>query len=75
MDVRLFGGMEINLQNTNTFYTATEMIKVNENPDGSMTIDWDPNDPVESIMNDWTADDFIQALQEYLEQLKTDKLV
>jgi hypothetical protein len=51
------------------------MIEVTQEPDGSMTIDWDPNDPVESIMNDWTADDFIQALQEYLEQLKTDKLV
>jgi hypothetical protein len=50
-------------------------IKVNENTDGSFEIDWDPNDPVESIMNDWTAEDFIQALQEYLEQLKTDKLV
>jgi hypothetical protein len=67
--------MEINLQNTNTFYTVTKMIEVTQEPDGSMTIDWDPNDPVESIMNDWTADDFIQALQEYLEQLKTDKLV
>jgi hypothetical protein len=51
------------------------MIEVTQEPDGSMTIDWDSNDPVESIMNDWTADDFIQALQEYLEQLKTDKLV
>ena len=61
--------MEINLQNTNTFYTATKMIKVNENPDSSFDISWDENDPVESIMNDWTADDFIQALQEYLEKM------
>jgi hypothetical protein len=45
------------------------MIEVTQEPDGSMTIDWDPNDPVESIMNDWTADDFIQALQKCLEKM------
>ncbi len=50
-------------------------IKVRELKNNEFEIDWDPNDHVESIMNDWTADDFIQALQEYLEQLKTDKLV
>jgi hypothetical protein len=46
------------------------MIEVTQEPDGSMTIDWDPNDPVESIMNDWTAEDFIQALKDHLETLK-----
>jgi hypothetical protein len=51
------------------------MIEVTQEPDGSMTIDWDPNDPIEKILNDFTEEDFIQALQEYLEQLKTDKLV
>ena len=50
------------------------MIEVHQNDDGSMTIDWNPNDPVESIMNDWTAEDFTQALQEYLEQHKKNKL-
>jgi hypothetical protein len=46
------------------------MIEVTQEPDGSMTIDWDPNDPVESIMNDWTAEDFIQALKDHLETLQ-----
>jgi hypothetical protein len=46
------------------------MIEVTENLDGSMTIDWDPNDPVESIMNDWTAEDFIQTLTQYLNKLE-----
>jgi hypothetical protein len=45
-------------------------IKVNENPDGSMTIDWNPNDPVESIMNEWTEQDFIDAIKKSLEDLK-----
>jgi hypothetical protein len=49
-------------------------IKVTERGDGSFDIDWDPNDPVESIMNEWTEEDFIQALQEYLEQHKKNKL-
>jgi hypothetical protein len=46
-------------------------IEVNENLDGSMTIDWDPKDPVESIMNDWTEKDFIQVLEEFLENQKS----
>ena len=35
------------------------MINVTENGDGSFTIDWDENDPQESILNDWTKQDFI----------------
>ncbi len=46
------------------------MIEVHENEDGSFQIDWDPNDPVESIMNEWTEEDFIQALKEHLEQVE-----
>jgi hypothetical protein len=45
------------------------MIEVHENEDGSFQIDWDENDPVESIMNDWTEEDFIQALQKCLEKM------
>jgi hypothetical protein len=46
------------------------MIEVQQNDDGSLQIDWDPKDPVESIMNDWTAEDFIQALKDHLETVK-----
>ena len=35
------------------------MINVTENGDGSFTIEWDENDPQESILNDWTKQDFI----------------
>jgi hypothetical protein len=43
---------------------------VTERGDGSFDIDWDPNDPVESIMNEWTEEDFIQALKDHLETVK-----
>jgi predicted flavoprotein YhiN len=51
------------------------MIEVTQEPDGSMTIDWDPNDPVESIMNDWTEEDFIQAIKEHLEKEEKNKIM
>ena len=35
------------------------MINVEEHEDGSFTISWDENDPQESILNDWTKQDFI----------------
>lgn len=35
------------------------MINVEEHEDGSFTISWDENDPAESILNDWTKQDFI----------------
>jgi len=37
-------------------------MKVTEKQDGSFTIDWDPNDPVESVFNTWTEEDFIQCI-------------
>jgi hypothetical protein len=46
------------------------MIEVRENEDGSFQIDWNPNDPVESIMNEWTEQDFIDAIKKSLEDLK-----
>jgi len=40
------------------------MIEVTEREDGSFDISWDENDPVESIMNTWTEQDFIDAIIE-----------
>jgi hypothetical protein len=45
------------------------MINVKEETDGSFTISWDENDPVESMMNTWTEENFIQAIQKHLENL------
>ena len=46
------------------------MIDVKENEDGTFTISWDENDPEESIFNDWTEKDFIDAITNYLNTLK-----
>lgn len=40
------------------------MIEVKENQDGSFTITWDSNDPVESQLNHFTEQDFIDAIME-----------
>jgi hypothetical protein len=45
-------------------------ISVKQELDGSFTIDWDQNDPVESIMNTWTEEDFITAIREQCEESK-----
>lgn len=44
-------------------------ISVTENTDGTFTIDWDENDPKESLFNDWTEEDFTNAISSYLEEL------
>jgi hypothetical protein len=41
-------------------------IEVTENNDGSFQISWDENDPIESMMNNWTDQDFIQAIMEQI---------
>lgn len=44
-------------------------MKVIENENGNgFTIEWDANDPVESVFNDWTQEDFINALSAGLRQ-------
>lgn len=48
------------------------MINVKEETDGSFTISWDENDPVESMMNTWTEQDFIDAIMNRLEN-ETDR--
>ena len=46
------------------------MINVKQEDDGSFTIDWDENDPQESILNTWTEEDFINAIQNKLQSLE-----
>jgi len=46
------------------------MIDVQENSDGTFTISWDENDPNEAIFNDYTAEDFITIIQNYLNSLQ-----
>lgn len=37
-------------------------LAVYEEDDGSFTIEWDENDPVESVFNTWAEQDFIDAI-------------
>ena len=43
-------------------------IQVRELENNEFQITWDPNDPIESIMNTWTEEDFIREIKEYCEQ-------
>ena len=49
------------------------MIEVTENDDKTFTISWDENDPQESIFNDFTEEDFINLIQDYLNTHGYDK--
>jgi hypothetical protein len=44
------------------------MIKVTQENENTFTIEWDENDPGESIFNSFTEKDFIDVLQYYCEQ-------
>jgi len=46
------------------------MIEVKEETDGTFTISWDENDPVESILNTWSEQDFINAIMEECKKSK-----
>ena len=44
-------------------------ISVTENTDGTFTIDWDQEDPQESLLNSWTEEDFTNYIRSYCEKL------
>ena len=43
-------------------------MNVKELPDGKLEIEWDENDPIESILNNWTEEDFKIFFDECLRQ-------
>lgn len=45
------------------------MIDCKENEDGSFTITWNMNDSVESVLNTWTEDDFIEAITKHCKKV------
>jgi hypothetical protein len=45
-------------------------IEVKENSDGSLDISWDENDPIESQMNTWSEEDFLNVIKESLSSEK-----
>lgn len=46
------------------------MINVIEETDGSLTISWDENDPIESQLNTWTEQDFIDCIMDKCKELE-----
>ncbi len=44
-------------------------IDVKEEQDGSFTISWDENDPLESMFNTWTEQDFIDCIMKRCNEL------
>jgi hypothetical protein len=47
-----------------TLSSPEPMIEVEELDDGSLGISWDENDPVESKLNEWTEQDFIDCIRD-----------
>jgi len=46
------------------------MIEVTQENDNTFTIYWDENDPTEKVFNDYTEEDFINLIQNYLNTLQ-----
>ena len=46
------------------------MIKVTQDGENKFTIEWDENDPNEKMFNNWTEEDFINAIQDKLQSLE-----
>lgn len=46
---------------------------VTENANGSFTFDWDENHPVTSLFNNWTEEDWLDAISKGLQEQILDK--
>ena len=46
------------------------MIEVTQDDENRFTIYWDENDPTEKVFNDYTEEDFINLIQNYLNTLQ-----
>jgi len=46
------------------------MIEVTQDDENKFTIYWDENDPTEKVFNDYTEEDFINLIQNYLNTLQ-----
>ena len=44
-------------------------IEVTDHNDGTFTISWDENDPLESVFHDWTEEDCLQMLTDQAEKI------
>ena len=44
-------------------------IKATFNDDDTITFEWDENDPVDSVFNTWTEQDFMDAILSYCKEI------
>ena len=60
-------------------FTSEDSLKVTENDDGTLGIEWDPNDPRYAIFNDMTQDELqeyiTRALEEFIKQYEENESV
>lgn len=53
---------------------SEDSLKVTENEDGSLGVEWDPNDPKYSFLNTMTQEElnalFTRALEEFIQQFE-----
>jgi hypothetical protein len=60
-------------------YTSEDSFKVTENDDGTLGIEWDPNDPRYSHMNEMTQEDLqayiTKALEEFIKECEENESV
>lgn len=50
------------------------MINVTQIAEGSFEISWDPNDPIEQQLNNWTQEQFVEAIRKKIDDLKEEDL-
>lgn len=59
-------------------YTNEDSLKVSENEDGTLAIEWDPRDPRYFHMNDMTQDELqtyiTNALDEFIKQQENESV-
>lgn len=73
-DVTLFAGNPRVTPSTNSSFIAEKpmTIEVQELEDGGIEITWDPDDPIECALNDWTAEMFMEAILEEANRVITE---
>lgn len=49
-------------------YTSEDSLKVSENEDGTLAIEWDPNDPRYSLFNEMSQEELQEYVTKALEQ-------
>jgi len=59
-------------------YSNKDSLTVTENEDGTLGIEWDPNDPKYSFLNEMTQEDlqayFTKALEDFIKEIENEPI-